>query len=208
MITKLFCASTNTFIEDEFSKYKLTGATEKMNSVRCAVFIGEDGQKYLKPWDSFVHVRKFGEANKFAKLTTLEVKEIIKTFYFDKDVTMKFLGDKYGVTARTISGLVKGTGWRHITRKLIRQIRDGEDINKPVVQAKVVQASNTRRKRNTKISAPIAKFIVRDHFVNKIKPESLAEKYCLSDSSIKRILSGKAWKEVTIPAIAEYKVWK
>jgi plasmid maintenance system antidote protein VapI len=176
--------------EDQVKDYSYTGQTEKVGSVRCAVFT-KDGKKYYQPWDKLSFLRRRGENNISAKNQS--------------DVTYNSLAEKYGVKPERISDIVNGRAWRHVTVGLIAQLRAG---NKEVLDSCVSASNKQPRKKNIKLNASLAKFIVRDHLLNKISIQDLANKFNLSESSVRRIVTGKAWKEATIPAIAEFSKWK
>jgi plasmid maintenance system antidote protein VapI len=192
--------------EDQVKDYSYTGQTEKVGSVRCAVFT-KDGKKYYQPWDKLSFLRRRGENNISAKLTTAQVRAIVKEAYTknQSDVTYNSLAEKYGVKPERISDIVNGRAWRHVTVGLIAQLRAG---NKEVLDSCVSASNKQPRKKNIKLNASLAKFIVRDHLLNKISIQDLANKFNLSESSVRRIVTGKAWKEATIPAIAEFSKWK
>lgn len=150
-------------------------------------------------------MHKKGEANLFAKLKTDQVRQIVTDAYTKTrdETTFAKMAETYGVSAGTISDIVHGKSWRHVTIGLIAQLRMG---NKEVVNS-CISASGKVTKKSNKLNEGLAKFIVRDHFLNKISVKKLATKFCVSDSTIRRIISGQAWENVTKPAIKEAKVW-
>lgn len=200
---KILSAETNSHIEvssETASNYNYTGKTEKVGSIRCAVFKDANGKQYYQPWNDW-RLYKRGENNISAKLTTRQVRNMVKAYHVSKK-TVEELAKHYSIEERTVISIVSGQSWKHVTVGLIQQYKVG---NVNVIEKAIVVTNSPKRK--TKISAAIAKFIVRDYYLNNIKINVLTTKYCLSKSSIRRVLSGKAWKETTIPAIQEYKQW-
>ncbi len=204
---RVYCVETGRFQnQDNVHDYKITGETQRLGSVRCAVLRKDgDSRTYLKPWDQVSFLRRPGEQNISAKLTTKQVRAIVKEAYTKThdETTFKAMGEKYGVTAGTISDIVHGRAWRHVTVGLIQQLQNG---NAEVLDS-VVSASNDMKRKSTKLNASIAKFMVRDHYLNKIPVKKLAEKYLVSESAARRVVTGKAWHAATIPAIAEFTKW-
>lgn len=200
---KIFCKGTSryrTVDRKEAKQYKYTGVTEKVGTVRCAQFEC-NGELFLQPWND-IRLRKPGESNISAKLTTKQVRAIVRSYLVNK-TPAKVLAERYSVNESTIRSIVSGRSWRHVTIGYIKQIKAG---NVDAVE-KCVEASN-RKKSPHKLSPSLAKFIVRDHFINKIPIKALATKFCVSVRSIQRIIKGDAWKETTIPALAEFSKWK
>jgi hypothetical protein len=206
-MNRVYCVETGRYQnQDNIHDYKITGATQQVGSVRCAVLKRDgDNRTYLKPWDQVSFLRRPGEQNIAAKLTTRQVRAIVKEAYTktQDETTFKAMGEKYGVTANTISDIVHGKSWRHVTVGLIEQLKNG---NKEVLES-VVSASNDMKRKSTKLNASIAKFMVRDHLLNKIPVKKLAEKYLVSESAARRVVTGKAWQAATVPALAEYSKW-
>lgn len=204
---KIFCADTKRYrilSNKDVKNYEYTGRTQKVGSVSCAEFRC-DGKTFLQPWGD-IHLRKPGESNISAKLTTKQVRSIVREVYTktDKQVTFVSLAQKYGVNPKTIAGIAHGRAWRHVTVPYIKQLKAG---NVEVVES-CISATNKQTKKFHKLNGSIAKFIVRDHFVNKLTVKVLAKKFCVSERSIQRILKGEAWKEYTVPAITEFSKWK
>jgi len=54
-----------------------------------------------------------GEAHGCAKLTDTEVREI-RVLYAAGELSLRRIGDRYGVHNRTIGRIVSGKGWRHV----------------------------------------------------------------------------------------------
>lgn len=206
-MNRVYCVETKRFQnQDNVKEYNVTGETQRLGSVRCAVLKREgDSQTYLKPWDQIANLRVPGEGNIGAKLTTRQVRAIVKAAYTKTvdDTTFKEIGEKYGVTAGTISDIVHGRSWRHVTVGLIEQLKNG---NQEVLDS-VISASNDRKRKTTKLNGSMAKFMVRDHYLNKIPVKTLAKKYLISETSARRVVTGKVWQAATIPAIAEYSKW-
>lgn len=206
-MAKVYCVETKQYIEqDNVRQYQITGKTEKVGNIRCAVLKRDsDGKTYLKPWDQIANLRRPGENNISAKLKTAQVREIVKEAYTNpkSEVTFVSLAEKYGVQPETISNIVHGRAWRHVTRGLIQQLVNG---NKAVLE-NCVSASNDMKRKNTKLNPSMAKFIVRDYIINKIPIPKLADKYLLSISAIRRVVTGKSWKATTLPAIDEFSKW-
>jgi hypothetical protein len=206
-MNKVYCVETGRYQNQASVKeYKITGATQLLGSIRCAVLSKEgDDKTYLKPWDQITNLKVPGEGNINAKLTTRQVRAIVKEAYTKTrdETTFKELGEKYGVNASHISDIVHGRSWRHVTVGLIQQFEKG---NIEVLDS-VVSASNDMKRKTTKLNGSLAKFMVRDHYLNKIPVKKLAQKYLVSESSARRVVTGKAWNKATIPAIAEYSKW-
>lgn len=206
---KSFCPDTKRFIfldEDQVENFDYVGKTEKVGSVRCAVFKNKDGKALYQPWEKFSFLRRKGEKNINSKLKTYQVRQIVKDVYLKPqgEVTFKSIADRYGVTEETISDIAHGRAWYHVTVGLIAQLKAG---NKTVLDACITASNKEPRKKNVKLNASLAKFIVRDHMLNKISVKKLADKFNLSESSIRRIVTGKVWKSATVPAIAEFTKW-
>ena len=205
--SKVFCKETKSYlIQDDYKKFKITGQTEKMGNISCAVLKREgDNKTYLKPWDMIKRLNQPGQLNIGAKLNNEKVRAIVKAAYTKgcDEVTFKELAEEHGVTTKTISSIVHGHAWRHITRPLIVQLIRG---NKEVVDS-CISASNKLQRKTNKLNGSIAKFMVRDHLINKVPIKSLAAKYCISESSARRVVTGKAWREYTLPMIADCFKW-
>jgi DNA-binding XRE family transcriptional regulator len=54
-----------------------------------------------------------GSEHSKAKLTEDDVR-YIRNYYFQKEVTQTALAQKFGVSAQTINGIIKGREWRHV----------------------------------------------------------------------------------------------
>lgn len=210
-MAKIFCEKSKQYIDQDNMKYSFTGQTRKVNNVRCAVLKQEGTNNiYLKPWDHFNFlVKKKGEENMYAKLNNQKVRTMIKDFYthsydeesFKEKITNYAL--EYKVAERTILSVINGDSWRHVTVNLIKQLESG---NCNVID-NVIQAANKTKGKN-KLSPNLAKFIVRDHILNKISIKQLSTKFLVSETSVRRVVTGKSFKEVTIPAIVELSNWK
>jgi len=189
------------------SPYRITGKTVVQNGVRCAELkVANDSRTYLAAWSNFSFLRKHGEKNISAKLTASQVKQIVKEAYLKphSEVTFKSLAEKYNVSSSTIADIANGRSWRTVTATLIERLKNGE----PIDGATCISASNDMKRKSTKLNPSMAKFIVRDHFVNNVPVKSLAKKFLMSERAIRRVITGVAWKAVTVPAIAEYSNWK
>jgi len=200
---KIFCKETKRYRKldsEETKQYKYTGVTEKIGTVRCAQFEC-NGDIFLQPWNE-ARLRKPGENNISAKLKTKQVRAIVRAVLVNK-TSAKVLAERYNVDPSTIRSIASGRSWRHVTVGYIKQIIAG---NIDVVE-ECVEASN-RKNSSHKLSPGMAKFIVRDHFINKVPVKALAKKFCVSVRSIQRIIKGDVWKEATLPAIAEFSKWK
>ena len=206
-MNKVYCVEDKQYINQvDVKKFKITGKTEKFGSVRCAVLkVDGDNNTYLKPWEQIVNFHQPGEKNVSAKLTTKQVREIVKEVYTKThdETTFVALAKRYNVSPATISNIAHGRAWRHVTRGLIYQL---VHHNKEVLES-CISASNEMKRKTTKLSPSLAKFIVRDHFLNKISRKKLADKYLMSEAAIRKVVTGKAWKETTIPAIKEFSNW-
>jgi hypothetical protein len=211
-MSKVYCEKTKKYInQDDRKKYSFTGETRKLGTTRCAVLKHADTkQTYLKPWDDFGFlVRKKGEANMYAKLDNKKVRTLVKDFYTSsldeeqfKDKVESY-ARQYGVCNETILSVINGESWRHITVNYIKQLQAG---NTKVVE-NVIAATNKVKGRN-KLSPNLAKFMIRDHFINKVPVVDLSKKFLVSISTARRVIAGKAFKEVTVPALAEVSKWK
>ncbi len=73
----------------------------------------------------------FGETHPKSKLTEAQVREI-KT---SVGITQRVLGEKYGVTSTTISAIIRGKKWSHITVETRTQNTDGNYVNDDQVLA-------------------------------------------------------------------------
>ncbi len=211
MFTKsktVYCLEDKSYkTQADVSSYKITGQTQKLGTTRCAVLkVDGDKNTYLKPWEQLVNYHVQGEKNISAKLKTAQVRQIVKTAHTTScdDVTFASLAKEYGVTPKTISDIAHGRSWTHVTRGLIYQL---SHHNADVLDS-CVKASNELRHKKVKLSPSMAKFIVRDHMLNNISVQHLADKFLMSKSAIRRVLSGTSWKETTVPAIQEYSNWK
>lgn len=204
-MSKVYCVDTGRYQkQDNVKDYKITGETQTLGSVRCAV-LEKDGKTYLKPWEQLTFLRRPGELNISAKLTTRQVRALVKEAFTKTrdEVTFKSLGEKYGITASHVSDIVHGRAWHHVTVPLIKQLEDGN----VEVEESVISASNDMKRKNNKLCASIAKFMVRDHYLNKIPVKKLAAKYQVSESAARRVVTGKAWHVATVPAILEFAKW-
>jgi len=207
-MSKVFCIETNSFHEQKnIYDYKITGDSIKKDGISCAVLKKHgDNKTYIKPWDQISFIRRPGENNISAKLKTYQVRQIVKECFTKThdEVTFRMLAEKYGVTADTISDIANGRSWRHVTVPLIAQFKRG---NMEVVDS-CISASVDMKRKATKLNPSMAKFIIRDHYVNNISRQALAKKFLVSETTIRRVLTGKVWKDVTVPAIAEFSKWK
>lgn len=202
---KVYHKRSKSYIEvDSVKNFSQIGRTETHDGVRCAVMKKEGSTAhYLVPYDSFCLIKVKGEKNISAKLKTSQVRQMIVDYHTQKDnsITIKSLAEKYKVSAGTISGILNGKSWCHVSIPTIRQIQNG---NTKVLST--VSASNSAlRNTKLKLNENMAKFIVRDYYLNKFKVKDLAVKFCVSVRSIQRIVSGQAWSVATLPAIAEFK---
>ena len=201
---KAYHKKTKTYIDIEsVNTFNRTGKTETREGVRCAVLKKPgSNEHYLVPWDNLVFLKIQGEKNVSAKLKTIQVRQMIVDFYTQKGnkITRQTLATKYGVSVSTVSDILNGKAWHRVSIPTIRQCKSG---NANVLN--VVKATNTLRNSKLKLNENMAKFIVRDHYLNKFKVKDLATKFCVSVRSIQRIVTGKAWASVTVPAIAQFK---
>lgn len=206
-MSRVYCVETKRFHNQEnILDYKITGETQTLGTIRCAVLRKEgDSRTYLKPWDQISNLRIPGENNISAKLTTRQVRALVKEAFTKThdETTFVSLGEKYGITAAHASDIANGRAWRHVTLGLIEQLKNG---NKEVLDS-VISASNKLKRKKNKLSPSVAKFMVRDHYLNKISVDKLATKYMVSKTTAQRVVTGKVWKEATVPAIAEYGKW-
>lgn len=211
-MSKVYCEKTKRYIDQgDAKKYSFTGQTVKLGNTRCAVLRHADTkQTYLKPWDDFGFlVRKKGEANMYAKLDNKKVRTLIKDFYTSSLDEEQFkekveaYATQFDVKNETILSVINGESWRHITVNYIKQLQSGN----VKVAENVIEATNKVKGKN-KLSPNLAKFMIRDHFINKVPVVDLSKKFLVSTSTARRVLSGKVFKEVTVPALAEISKWK
>ena len=211
-MSKVYCEKTKKYIDQgNVKKYSFTGQTRKLGKTRCAVLKHVDSnQTYLKPWDDFGFlVRKKGEANMYAKLDNKKVRTLVKDFYTSSLDEEQFkekvesYAQEYGVRNETILSVINGESWRHVTVNYIKQLQAGNTA----VAENVIAATNKVKGKN-KLSPNLAKFMIRDHFINKVPVVAISKKFLVSVSQTRRVLSGKAFKEVTVPALLEVSKWK
>lgn len=206
-MNRIYCVDTKRFqIQGNIREYQVTGETQSLGSIRCAVLRKEgDSRTYLKPWDQIANLRIPGENNISAKLTNRQVRALVKEAFTKShdETTFVSLGQKYGITASHASDIANGRAWRHITVPLIEQLKNS---NKGVSDS-VISASNKLKRKKNKLSPSVAKFMVRDHYINKVSVDLLAAKYMVSKTTAQRVVTGKLWKETTVPAIAEFSKW-
>jgi len=110
---------------------------------------------------------------------------------------------EYGVSNKTILSVLNGESWRHVTVNYIKQLELGNDK----VAENVIEVSN-KTKGNNKLSPNLAKFMVRDFIINKVTVKQLSTKFLVSESAARRVVTGKAFKETTLPEIAALVKWK
>lgn len=205
-MSKVYCIESGN--HQELNDFKITGQTQKLGNLRCAVIKKEgDSNTYLKPWDQLSRsIYQRGENNPASKLKTDQVRQIIKDAYTKPYDSLKIvdMAKQYNVQPDTISDIINGKSWRHVTTGLIAQLKAG---NKEVLNS-VVSATNNMKRKTTKLNPSMAKFMVRDHFVNNVSVKNLSKKYLISESAARRVVTGKAWKATTVPAIKEFSVWK
>lgn len=201
MSNKAYCVNTGSYVDIKLKEFKILGKAKKVGNVACAS-VGRDGDPntYSVPWDHIHNIRKRGEENCSAKLTSAKVRNIVRAHFKNPKLKYTETAKKYGMAdADQISLIARGKAWTHITVPLLAQLRNGCD-------EVVAHATGSKNKAN-KLSASLAKFIVRDHMINKFSIEKLAKKFLVSKSTIRRIVSGKAWSASTVPAIEEYSKW-
>ncbi len=202
--SRIYCIESRTsqFLTlDQAKKFYHNGNTFTKGRIACAVFKKSgDTKTYIQPWAWLSFLRVPGEKNVSAKLTDAGAADIFLRSRNPKSNadSVKELAAEYGVSIYTIRSIKNMTSWRHVTVPIVNPPK-----NKP---APVVSATNTAGK-GTKISGSIAKFIARDNILHKIPVKKLAEKYNLSKSSIRRIVSGKAWKDHTQEILKELNKW-
>lgn len=208
----VFCLSTNRFrFQENIKDYKITGKTYIKDGVRCAI-LKKDGDNniYIKPWSQVSFVRKPGEANAQHKLTDKIVTEIIIK-YFDvpkEKINISNIAKEYNVSSTTMAAVLHGTSWKHISRPLLNKLRGIETSSNEEQVSVCVKADNKTKNKSAKVSEGLSKFIVRDYYVNGVPLKSLAKKFLISESATRRIITGKSWKSVTVPAIEEFSKWK
>lgn len=174
-----------TIDEDTQYNYKYTGQTVvATGGIRCATFVDDKGTVYMQPWSRAGFFKRKGEKNLMAQLNNNQVIEMVTSFYKDK-AKVADLAIKYDITERHAYQIVSGHAWRHITLSLIRRFRTGASV--PMVAA-------NRPIGRRKLSATIVPFIRKDSTNNKMSVKQLAIKYCVSESQIRRILAGQAWR--------------
>jgi hypothetical protein len=204
---RVYCVETGRFQnQDDISDYKVTGTSQRLGSVSCAVLKKDgDNKTYLKPWDKVAFIKVPGENNISAKLTTRQVRALVKEAFTKThdETTFVSLGKKYGISASHASDIANGRAWRHVTVGLIEQLKNG---NEEVIGS-VISASNDLKRKTNKLSPSVAKFMVREHYLNNINVKALSKKYLVSESTARRVVTGKAWSSVTVPAIAEFYKW-
>jgi Mor family transcriptional regulator len=197
---KLYCKETESFkvlSKEETSQYYSKRGQMKHGKISCVVFKKKgDPNTYLQPlaWHAFF--RKKGIDNINARLNNEKVIEIYQKGMIEKSKTVKELANQFGVSRQCIQSVLKHRNWREV---IFPHFYPKQNI------PKVIQATNSSR--GTKISAGIARFIARDNILHKIPIKSLAKKYFLSECSIRRIVTGKAWKEATKDLLPEVQVW-
>jgi len=198
--TIIYCAetkSTRKLSLDEAKDYIHNGGTSNRGMTRCAVFKKKnDGNTYLQPWAWLSFLRKKGTENISAKLDDAKALEIFKRStkpQGDQD-TVAALAAEFDVNVSTIRDIQHLRRWRHVIMPSLKP------------KALTVLAAKNNAK-GTKISPGIARFIVRDNLLHKISVASLAVKYNLSKSSIRKIVAGKAWKEATKEILKDVSKW-
>jgi hypothetical protein len=145
----------------------------------------------------------------YSKLYNKKERTMIKDFYthsYDEETFKEKVESyalEYKVATGTILSVINGSSWRHVTVNLVKQL----ELGNSQVLDNVVAAANKTKGRN-KLSPNLAKFMVRDHLVNKIAIKQLSAKFLVSETQVRRVVTGKAFKEVTIPAIAALSSWK
>jgi predicted XRE-type DNA-binding protein len=102
-----------------------------------------------------------------SKLNEEQVSEIMR-LYFNKEMMVKDIAEKFGINRSTITKIAKGTGWQHVEKN--RSIFD-------------------RGRKLTKESANQ----IRDMFANGVIQKEIALLFNIDQSTVSNIISGRRW---------------
>jgi len=117
---------------------------------------------------------QYGEANGQAKLTEVQVKEIIKLLEEDK-LTQRQIAKKYDIKQSHVGYIKSGRLWKHIER--------------PVFAKKTHSQS--------KLTGEEVIEIYNDAWFSGLKVKQIAKKHSVSEDIVKDTKKGKSWSSVT-----------
>lgn len=128
-----------------------------------------------------------GENRSSAKLTEDDVKQL-RLLYRDMNITMKQLGEKFGVKDNTVSSILTGDKWGHIT---FPDGWDYEQIRKQKAQINKRNALNN--KHGAKLTEEKVKKIRELYKTGEYTQKKLSEMFQISNGRISEIVNYKAW---------------
>jgi hypothetical protein len=124
---------------------------------------------------------KPGEDNIASKLSNKQGIEIYERAISEKETQAEIAKD-FSITEKYVSDIKNLRARTQITRNYIK----GIESPSPTKQAK--------RDKNKRLSAKIAEFVRKDKLVMKLTTSALAKKYCVTRSTINKILANKMYK--------------
>jgi transcriptional regulator with XRE-family HTH domain len=165
----------------DLKSFKFKKTTYLWGGKEYAIF--ENGiQEIAQTLQTLRFVRcKPGEDNIASKLSNKQGIEIYERAISEKETQSEIAKD-FGVTEQYVSKIKNLRARTQITRNYIK----GVEPSNPAKQAK--------RDKNKRLSAKIAEFIRKDKIVMKLTTSALAKKYCVTRSTINKILANKMYK--------------
>lgn len=115
-----------------------------------------------------------GETHGWTTLTEAQVLAIIDE-YNAGGVFMKDIGAKYGVSERTVCGIINGTSWTYLnTKKVPRRRRGGRE----------------------RLTEDQVRSICSEYASGGVSYRELGEKYGIAEKHLGRIVRGQVWKSL------------
>jgi len=169
--------------KEEISKFKFKKIIfyKKQEFV---IFKNDKDEEIMQSIKALRFVRcKSGEDNIASKLTNSQSVEIFERA--NDGETLRDLAKEFNISKHTVSSI---KNLRSRIKVTLAHLNGEQEIKTaPVFVAK--------RSRNKKLSISLARFIRKDFTINKFSIEILAQKYCVTKGTIRRILNNKMYKE-------------
>lgn len=150
-----------------------------------AIFTNDKGEEIMQSLQVIRYVRcKPGEDNCNSKLTNDQGIEVFKRAMEGEN--HEALAQEFGIAARTVGDIKNFRARAGITLAYL----DGRQKQKPP------PALVAKRNKGNKLSPSLARFIRKDNKEQRLNSKQLAQKYCVSQRTIQRILKGDMYKDV------------
>ena len=133
-------------------------------------------------------------SEKTKKLTEKDIVDICE-LYSSGDYTQKELSAMYGIASCTVSNIVNGFTWKHVTRKI--------PVYMPQ-KAKVKKLQSHRGEDHPAHRLTEDEVIdIRRTWAKNVTQRSLAEKYDVSEYTICAVIAQHSWKH--LPSVEDYR---